>query len=250
MARPEHRVPDTTSSAQRMAVIVTATLLGGIIAAVGVIGSEVMEPRLTENARTALDDAGFTSVDVRFDGREAFISSLTSSPGRLAAAERIVEEIDGVRWASVVGDAHAGAGGVSTPTPTATPSPTPTQVQLDPATVRWLESTDVLFGADSVALTDASRTQLSQVAALLTDVPTLRLIVTGHVAIPTGTEADAIAFSELRAQAVVDELLRSGVSPDQLIVVGAGSSEAVGNNATAEGAASNRRVSFAIQEDN
>jgi outer membrane protein OmpA-like peptidoglycan-associated protein len=248
MARPEHRVPDTTSSAQRMAVIVTATLLGGIIAAVGVIGSEVMEPRLTENARTALDDAGFTSVDVRFDGREAFISSLTSSPGRLAAAERIVEEIDGVRWATVVGDADAGAGGASTPTPTATP--TPTQVQLDPATVRWLESTDVLFGPDSVALSDASLTQLSQVAALLTDMPGLRLIVTGHVAIPTGTEADAIAFSELRAQAVVDELLRRGVSPDQLAVVGAGSSDAVGDNTTAAGAASNRRVTFAIQEDN
>ena len=40
MARPEHRVPDTTSGARRMAVIVTATLLGGMIAAVGVIGSE------------------------------------------------------------------------------------------------------------------------------------------------------------------------------------------------------------------
>jgi outer membrane protein OmpA-like peptidoglycan-associated protein len=248
MARPSHRVPDTTSGARRMAVIMTATLLGGMIAAVGVIGSETMEPRLTENARTALDAAGFTSVDVRFDGREAFLSGTTSTSGRLAAAKRVVEEVDGVRWATVVGDADATTGGgVSTPIPTATP--TPTEVPLDPVTERWLTGTDVLFEPDSVALSDAALTQLSQVAALLTEKPSLRLIVTGHIAIATGTEAEAIAFSEVRAQSVVDELLRRGARPDQLTVVGAGSGDAVGDNATPEGAAANRRVTFAIQED-
>jgi outer membrane protein OmpA-like peptidoglycan-associated protein len=247
---PEHRAPDTTSGTRRMAVIVTSTLLGGMIAAVGVIGSEALEPQLTANARAALDDAGFTSVDVRFDGREAFLSSPTSTSGRLAAADRVVEEVDGVRWATVVSDADAVGGGVSTPTPTATPSPTPTTVPLDPATARWLAETDVLFAADSVTLDDAALTQLSQVAALLTDRSDVRLIVTGHIAIATGTEAEAIAFSQVRAQAVVDELLRRGATPDQLTVVGAGSSDPVGDNATPEGAAANRRVTFAIQEDN
>jgi outer membrane protein OmpA-like peptidoglycan-associated protein len=246
---PEHRATDPTSGTRRMAVIVTSTLLGGMIAAVGVIGSEALEPQLTENARAALDAAGFTSVDVRFDGREAFLSSPTSSSGRLAAAERVVEEVDGVRWATVVGDADAEGGGVSTPTPTATPSPTPTAVPLDPATARWLAGTDVLFAADSVALTDAALTQLSQVAALLTDRPDVRLTVTGHIAIPTGTEAEAIAFSAVRAQVVVDELLRQGAKPGQLTVVGAGSADAVGDNSTPEGAAANRRVTFTIQED-
>jgi outer membrane protein OmpA-like peptidoglycan-associated protein len=249
MVRPEHRTPDPTSGIRRMAVIVTSTLLGGMIAAVGVIGSETLEPGLTANARDALDDAGFTSVDVRFDGREAFISSLTSTSGRLLAAQRVVEEVEGVRWATVVSDADAAAGGAGTPVPTATPTPTPTAAPIPPDTVRWLEQTDVLFGPDSAALTDAALTQLSQVAALLTDRHDLRLTVTGHIAIATGTEADAIAFSELRAQAVVDELLRRGARPDQLTVVGAGSGDAVGDNATPEGAASNRRVTFAIQED-
>ena len=112
---PEHREPDTTSGARRMAVIVTSTLLGGMIAAVGVIGSEALEPRLTANARAALDDAGFTSVDVRFDGREAFLSSPTSTSGRLAAAERVVEDVEGVRWATVVTDADAGCTAASAP---------------------------------------------------------------------------------------------------------------------------------------
>lgn len=247
---PEHRVPDPISGARRWAVIVTSALLGGMIAAVAVVGSEALEPRLTANARAALDGAGFTSVDVRFDGREAFLSSPTATAERLTEAERVVEKVEGVRWATVDEGTSDDQGGVSTPTPTATPSPTPTQVLLDPVTERWLTETDVLFDADSLALTDAALTQLSQVATLLTDRPDLRLTVTGHIAIATGTEADAIAFSELRAQAVVDELLRRGARPGQLTVVGAGSGDPVGDNATLEGAASNRRVTFAIQEDN
>jgi outer membrane protein OmpA-like peptidoglycan-associated protein len=247
---PEHRVPDPTSGARRWAVIVTSTLLGGMIAAVGVIGSDALEPRLTLAARAALDAAGFTSVDVRFDGREAFLSSPTASDERLAAAERVVEGLDGVRWATIGDGSEADGGGVSTPTPTATPSPTPTTVPLDPVTERWLTETAVLFDADSVTLTDAGLTQVDQVAALLADRPDLRLIVTGHIAIATGTEEEAVAFSLLRAQSVVDELLRHGARPGQLTAVGAGSSEPVGDNATAEGAAANRRVTFAIQEDN
>lgn len=247
---PEHRVPDPISGARRWAVIVTSTLLGGMIAAVGVVGSESLEPRLTTNARAALDAAGFTSVDVRFDGREAFLSSPTATAERLTEAERVVEGVDGVRWATVDDGTGDDQGGVSTPTPTATPSPTPTQVPLDPVSERWLTETDVLFDADSLALTETARTQLSRVAALLTERPDLRLTVTGHIAIATGTEADAIAFSELRAQVVVDELLRRGARPGQLTVVGAGSGDAVGDNATPEGAASNRRVTFSIQEDN
>jgi outer membrane protein OmpA-like peptidoglycan-associated protein len=249
MARPEHRVPDTTSGRRRMAVIVTSTLLGGMIAAVGVIGSEALEPRLTESARSALDDAGFASVEVRFDGREAFLSSASATADRLTAAERVVEQVDGVRWATVVDDVDADSGEVSTPTPTATPTPTPTETPLDPATARMLESTELLFEADSVTLTEAALAQVAQVAAVLTERPDLRLTVTGHIAIATGTEAEAVAFSAVRAQAVVDELLRNGVRPDQLTVAGAGSGDPVGDNATPEGAASNRRVTFTIQED-
>ncbi len=251
MARPEHRVPDATSGTRRMAVIVTSTLLGGMIAAVGVIGSEALEPRLTENARAALDDAGFTSVEVQFDGREAFLSSPSATGERLTAAALVVEEVGGVRWTTVVDDVDVGAGtgGAGTPTPTPTATPTPTEEPLDPATARLLETTDVLFDADSVSLNDAALSQVRQIASELTEHPELRLTVTGHIAIATGTEAEAIAFSAVRAQAVADELMRGGVRPDRLTVVGAGSGGPVGDNATPEGAASNRRVTFTIQED-
>jgi outer membrane protein OmpA-like peptidoglycan-associated protein len=246
MAGPE-RDPDATSGPRRMAVIAAATVLGGMIAAVGVIGSESLEPRLTAATRAALADAGFTSVDVRFDGREAFLSSETATPERLAAAERVAERVEGVRWAtSVSGSATPQPEDPDTPTPTPTPSPTPTP---GPDTVEILTGTTVLFAADSVSLSDAALAQISQVAAVLTDYPTVRLTVTGHIAIPTGTAADALAFSERRAQAVVDELVRLGVPASRLEAVGAGASDPIGDNATAAGAAQNRRVVFAIQED-
>jgi len=247
MARPAQPEPDPTSGARRMAVIATATVLGGMIAAVGVIGSEALEPRLTEATRAALADAGFTSVQVRFDGREAFLSSETATPARLAAAERIAEGVEGVRWATVLLGPDAGEPDeTSTPTPTPSPTPTPTP---GPETVQLLTGTPVLFGVDSIGLSDAALTQLAQVAAALTEYPALKLTVTGHIAIPTGTTAEAIAFSESRAQVVVDELVRLGVPASRLAVVGAGASDPVGDNATAEGAALNRRVTFAIQED-
>ncbi len=115
--------------------------------------------------------------------------------------------------------------------------------------MQLLTGTQVLFAADSVGLSDAARTQLSQIAAALVDYPFVNLTVTGHVAIPTGTAAEAVAFSENRAQIVVDELVRLGVPAARLTVVGAGAGDPIGDNATSEGAALNRRVTFAIQED-
>jgi outer membrane protein OmpA-like peptidoglycan-associated protein len=245
MARPEQPAPEPTTGTRRMAVIVTATVLGGMIAAVGVIGSDALEPRLAESTRAALAEAGFTSVQVRFEGREAILSSETATPARIAAAERIVEAVDGVRWATVELDPDTQT---ETGTPTPTPSPTPTPTP-GPETVQLLTGTAVRFAPDSVGLSDTARAQLSRIAAALTEYPELELTVTGHIAIPTGTAAEAIAFSERRAQAVVDELVRLGVPASRLAVVGAGASDPVGDNATADGAALNRRVTFAIEED-
>ncbi|HEX7827844.1 MAG TPA: hypothetical protein VF477_23335, partial [Mycobacterium sp.] len=141
MARSHQRVPESTPDPRRLALTITATLLGGMIAVVAVIGSESLEPRLTANARAELTEAGFGGVDVRFDGREAFISSATASEAQLLAAERVVERVEGVRWVTIVA-ASEGATPTptqpSTPTPTATPPPPP-----DPEIIARLTSTEV-----------------------------------------------------------------------------------------------------------
>jgi outer membrane protein OmpA-like peptidoglycan-associated protein len=326
----------------RLAVIVTATVLGGMIAAVGVIGSNALEPRLAESAQSALRDAGIEGVDVRFDGREAFLTPVGATGAQLIAAERVVEAVDGVRWATVVAPdpaaqptltVHEGADGVVTvngimgaagqasavqdaavaafgpgtvagvtvrdgvavaawtdsapqlfaalvqvgdlefmlSTDGATLSGSaadPSSVQaavaaaLDPipltsrleqagpteAEAATINGTVILFIADSVTLDATAREQAAALADALRRFPTIDVTLTGHIAIPVGTEADAIAFSRERAQAVADALIADGVDASRIETDGAGSSQPVGDNATDAGAAANRRVTVLIME--
>jgi OOP family OmpA-OmpF porin len=328
----------------RLAVIITSTLLGGMIAAVAVIGSAAVEEPLTTAARDALRSAGITGVSVRFDGREAWLSGGGLSDTELASAARVVASIDGVRWAQVdhareatpratltVDDDPAGGfvvsgvtgtaeeasaiqeaaraafgpgttatitvrDGVAVPTWStsvpalfsalaqvdrlafaldatgaritgATPDPArvsalieaalgglPLVAALEPSgpspeQAAAIDGTVIRFAADSVTLDGAARAQVLRLADALRPFPELGVTLTGHVAIPVGTEADAIAFSVRRAQSVADALIDDGIDPARIDVVGAGSSQPVGDNATPAGAAANRRVTVIIEGD-
>jgi predicted flap endonuclease-1-like 5' DNA nuclease len=52
--------------------------------------------------------------------------------------------------------------------------------------------------------------------------PSIRVTLTGHIAIRVGSEADAVAFSARRAQAVADALAAAGVDAERLDVMGPG----------------------------
>lgn len=327
----------------RLAMIITATLLGGMIAAVAVVGANALEPRLTQAAEAALRDADIAGVAVRFDGREAFLTSSSATPAQLLAAERVVEGVEGVRWATVsrsgpaaapatltvledpagnvvvegtagtaaeasaIQDAAVsafGPGTVAQITVTdgvAVPSwsgsepelfaglvqvdhvaftleadgaqlageaadpqavtaqveaaldPVPLVSSLEPAgptpdEAAVINTTVIRFVADSVTLDATARQQVADLADALRRFPAIGVELTGHIAIPVGTEADAIAFSAQRAQAVADALVTEGIAADRIAIEGAGSSRPVGDNATADGAAANRRVTVLIME--
>jgi outer membrane protein OmpA-like peptidoglycan-associated protein len=333
-----HRLRTTTPP--RLAVIITATLLGGMIAAVGVVGSNAIELPLTETAQAALRDAGIAGVGVRFDGREAVLTSAGASGADLADAERLVEALDGVRWVTVVEADPAtlptlsvtqDPGGVVTIAGTvgtedeasafeeaaiaafgdgtavelvvvdgvapaiwaarvpelfaalgeveqvsfalASSGATLTGAAVDPPTAQAaveaaldsiplqatlsqagptadetaaINGTVILFVADSVTLDPAARRRVDDLAELLVRYPSVRVTLTGHIAIPVGSEAEAVRFSERRAQAVADALVAGGVDVARIDVVGAGSSRPVGDNGTQAGAAANRRVTVLI----
>lgn len=225
----------SSAGAQRIAVIALASVLGGMTAGVAVIGSEAFEVPLTDAAQAALHDARLTGVSVRFDGREAVLTGDAADAAVLAEAARVVGRVDGVRWVSLP-ETHGLA-----PAPTPTPSPAPEEDPRRDAAVAELESTTIRFAPDSTALDDAGLRRVARVAVLLTQFPELRVRLTGHVAIATGTTADAIAFSTRRAQAVVDELVAAGVDPGRLGIAGAG--------ATGVDAADGRRVDLEIVEE-
>jgi outer membrane protein OmpA-like peptidoglycan-associated protein len=201
---------------QRIAVIALASVLGGVTAGVAVIGSEALEPGLTASAAQALHDAGVVGVGLRFDGREAVLTGEGADAAVLAEAARVVERVDGVRWATV---AAAGSAGPATPTPT--PSPPPADPERD-AAIAELEGTRILFAPDSASLDEAGLRAVARVAVLLTAHPDLRVRLTGHVAVATGTAQDAVAFSERRAHAVLGELVAAGIEATRLEYAGAG----------------------------
>lgn len=327
----------------RLAVIITATLLGGMIAGVAVVGSNAIEAPLTAAAQGALRDAGITGIDVHFDGREGFLTPVGASEAQLADATRLVQAIDGVRWVtidrpgaaapqpsitvtegpdgSVVVNGLAGTAaeasaiqdaaqtafgpgtvaevtvedGVAVPAWSGevpdlfaalaqvdhlefTLAPDGASVSgeaLDPDGVTHqlgaalgtipldstltqagpteeeraaIDGTVIRFTADSVTLDAAARKQVAKLADALRRFPMIGVTLTGHIAIPVGTEAQAVAFSKERAQAVADALVRDGITADRIEVVGAGSSQPVGDNSSAAGAAANRRVTVLIEE--
>lgn len=331
------------TGASRLALVITTTLLGGMIAAVGVIGSNALEPKLTDAAQSALRDAGITGVDLRFDGREAFLVSAGASPAQLAAAERVVEAVDGVRWATIVradpsatqptltvqhdADGNAIVSGLVGTAAEASVIQDAAVAAFGPGTVaevtveggvavaQWSGSVSSLFAAlaqvdqidflltadgahlageavdpaaateqaetalagiplvstlvqagpsieesaaingtvirfvaDSVTLDATARSQIADLAAALRRFSTIGVALTGHIAIRVGTEDDAIAFSAQRAQAVADALIADGIGAERIEVVGAGSSQPAGDNATESGAAANRRVTVLIME--
>ena len=327
----------------RLAMIITATLLGGMIAAVGVIGANALEPPLAHAAESALDQAGISGVAVRFDGREAFLTPAGATAGQLQDAKRVVEAIDGVRWATIVrADSSAppptlvvlqnsdgdvivnglagtaaeasaiqdaaqsafGPGTVAEVTVqdgAAVPSWSGSEPELfaalvqvsriefaldadgahvageaaDPAAVveqleaalgtiplvstlqqagptdeeaAAIDGTVIRFVADSVTLDATARSQVAGLADALRRFPTIGVTLTGHIAIPVSTEADAVAFSRQRAQSVADALIADGIDAERIDIVGAGSSQPVGDNSTQAGAAANRRVTVLIME--
>lgn len=99
----------------------------------------------------------------------------------------------------------------------------------------------LLFGIGSSQLQLGAIEELRRVAAVLVRFPDLDLVIEGH----TDSYGDARfnqQLSEQRAAAVQRELVRVGVSPDRIRVLGFGSERPVADNATSESRARNRRV--------
>jgi OOP family OmpA-OmpF porin len=99
----------------------------------------------------------------------------------------------------------------------------------------------VQFKLDSAELTDADKVTLDEVAANLTRLKFVSGTVVGHTD-SSGSEAYNQKLSERRAQSVATYLEGKGIAVGRLAASGAGESEPIADNKTAEGRAQNRRV--------
>jgi outer membrane protein OmpA-like peptidoglycan-associated protein len=73
----------------------------------------------------------------------------------------------------------------------------------------------------------------------------MKIEISGHTD-NTGNPVVNAKLSTERAKAVVDYLVKKGITKDRLTYLGFGSDQPIADNATAAGRAKNRRVEFKI----
>jgi outer membrane protein OmpA-like peptidoglycan-associated protein len=105
---------------------------------------------------------------------------------------------------------------------------------------------NVFFDFAKATLRQESESELNRLAKLLTDVPGMKIEVSGHTDNVGSDQANQI-LSEKRAKSVVDYLVvEKGIDRDRLTYVGYGESEPIATNNTDEGRQQNRRTEFKV----
>ena len=125
-------------------------------------------------------------------------------------------------------------------------SGTATNVGCPEYPLEGLEELSVQFESDSFEIDAAFEEQLAEAFRIIDSNSDATIIIEGH-ADSTGNDQINIPLSELRASQVLDYLIKAGINPDRLSVVGYGSSQPLGDNKTSEGRAQNRRVDFTVE---
>jgi outer membrane protein OmpA-like peptidoglycan-associated protein len=107
---------------------------------------------------------------------------------------------------------------------------------------------DVHFQFDKATLTESDKEVLDKVATRLKgEASTAQLTVTGYTD-SVGSDAYNQKLSDRRAHSVVEYLIQEGVPRSSFVsVVGAGESNPVADNSTADGRAQNRRTEIHIK---
>jgi hypothetical protein len=101
------------------------------------------------------------------------------------------------------------------------------------------------FPSGSSELTPELEQLMPVGAGILTRNPTLVLTVEGY-SDSIGSAESNLALSEARAQAAKDWMVAAGIDPARVFAVGYGEANPIGDNATAEGRAMNRRIEFRL----
>ena len=104
---------------------------------------------------------------------------------------------------------------------------------------------NIFFDFDKATLRPESTNELERLTKLLNDVPTLKIEISGHTD-SKGADEYNKTLSNNRAKAVLDYLVKAGISAGRLTSVGFGEEQAIATNDTDEGRQLNRRTEFKI----
>ena len=105
----------------------------------------------------------------------------------------------------------------------------------------------ILFEFDSAKINPGAESIVAKIAGMMDQNPTLEVAVVGYTD-NTGDFNYNIKLSERRANSIVNQLIKDGVSKDRLAGVGVGPLNPIASNATPQGRAENRRVELVLIE--
>jgi len=105
----------------------------------------------------------------------------------------------------------------------------------------------ILFAFDSAKINPGAENIVAKIAGMLAQNPTLEVAVVGYTD-NTGDFNYNLGLSKRRADAIVSQLIKDGVSKDRLAGVGVGPLNPIASNATEAGRAENRRVELVLIE--
>jgi OmpA-OmpF porin, OOP family len=114
-------------------------------------------------------------------------------------------------------------------------------------TTTWFNFDRLLFDTGKATLQPSSQEQLNNIAAILKAYPNVHIKIGGYTD-STGDAAANQALSEARAKNVMDALVAAGINPSRLEAKGYGDQYPVGDNATEDGRAQNRRISMLVTQ--
>jgi OmpA-OmpF porin, OOP family len=118
---------------------------------------------------------------------------------------------------------------------------------VDTAKGNWFDFTNVRFKTGSSTITDESMAQLKNMVAIAKAYPNARFKVGGYTD-NTGDSTKNVVLSEKRAASVAAELVKMGAAKTSIVSsAGYGPQFPIGDNATVEGRAQNRRVSVNVK---
>jgi chemotaxis protein MotB len=124
------------------------------------------------------------------------------------------------------------------------------QIQSNARMVTLVLPDGVLFASGKAELKEPARKVLAPIAAELKKIPN-RIIIEGHtdnVPIKHGKYSSNWELSMARAYSVLLFMSEQGINAKQLVGMGYGENSPVGDNATAEGRAKNRRIEISLMK--
>lgn len=206
-----------------------ALLAGGGLMVVVAQKVQSIPASLQQQAQQQVNTDKFQGIEILADGRDLILKGTVPIERSSAQLLDKISAISGVRHVTdqlIVID----------PVEIANQRKAQFQTTLDK-----IDTTTVAFQPGSVSLASGSDQALNQLLALLQTNTEYRIRIGGHTD-DTGPATVNLRVSRERAQAVASYLRSGGISTNQLIAKGYGSTQPIADNTTESGRARNRRI--------